>query len=48
MTLGPTTQPSLAHWWNSNRKPLNPTVVIFPNEKKEKLYLKNKKLIVIL
>ena len=29
-------QPSLAHWWNSNRNPLNPTVLIFRYEKQEK------------
>ena len=33
MRLSPTAQPNLAHWWNSNREPLNPTVVISPYEK---------------
>ena len=35
MRLGPTTQPRLAHLWNSNDELLNPTVLIS--------HMKNKK-----
>ena len=47
MGLGPTARPSLAHWRNSNRELLNPTVLISPYEKEKVQYMKSKNLIVV-